>query len=369
MTAPSALSADSLTLLDHLKADNPIFGRFPSHHVFLDTLSCSHGLDLIWWPDNGPSPTLRLPWKYKGTRDLDALNNQALQFEIRRKRLSTSIPVLVLGWIDNQGHECSIHLDQRHILKPEIDTLWQSVNIPLSQFTRGKESTELNSIESLQLRLEHFGEVLIDNLRVGPNTPNKKAIRKAKKAPLQPCPTGKFNLFEENFDHVWGLGNYGDHRVFEVSPKRGRNKSNTLEIEWDYEPEPFSNVTPAHKDNVIGFTWNGWNPVSAPGNLDYSKIELHLRNIGVNPGPKGALPMAIGLVDHHGFKSEVSLSNDFFTNRNFGHWELCTIPLSEFEWADEKQEAPGLVSIAYITISTASQGHVFIDDVSITLAE
>ena len=39
------------------------------------------------------------------------------------------------------------------------------------------------------------------------------------------------------------------------------------------------------------------------------------------------------------------------------------------EWADEKQEAPGLVSIAYITISTASQGHVFIDDVSITLAE
>ncbi len=360
---------DSLELLAHMEERDPRFGRFPRHHVFLDTLTCNHGVDLIWWDGNGPAPSMELNWKHGGIQDLSVLDNCALQFSIRKKRLSQSTPVLVLGWIDEDGHVASIHLNQYHLLNPDLDTLWQTVNVPIEHFRRGSKSTDFKRIAGLQLTLEDFGEVLIDEMTIGPSLPSRKANRRARKADPSPCPKGKFNVFEDQFDHVWGLGDFGDRRIMKVSAKRGRNKSNTLELEWNFIPKPFSTSSPSTDDNMIGFTWNGWCPVSPPSNLTDSKIEFHLKNIGVNPGPSGDLPITIGIVDHFGYSSEVSLSGNFFANQWFGHWEFCSIPLSEFDWKLHKKDPPGLSSIQYITISTAEKGHVFIDDIDMILTQ
>ena len=153
-----------------------------------------------------------------------------------------------------------------------------------------------------------------------------------------------------------------------VSKKRGRNKSNALELEWDFVAKPFSKKGPRHNDESIGFTWNGWNPVSIPQNLNGSEIQFHLKNIGVNPGPSGDLPLEVGIVDHQGETSKLSLTGDHFDNLRFGHWQTCSIPLSEFNWKKEKQDISGLSSIAFVTLTVKNNGHVFLDDISITFS-
>jgi len=366
-TGISDLQIDSLQLLTHLKGDELKFGRFPRHHIFLDTLSSQHGLDLIWWEGDGPTPSVKLNWKHGGIRNLSGFNDFALQFNIRKKRLGKSTPVLVVGWIDEDGHEASIHLNQNHVLNPDIDTLWQTVNIPFQDFHRGSKSTDFKRIQGIQMKLEDFGEVLIDDMKIGPSVPNRKAKRLARKTKLSPCPNGKFQLFKEQFDHVWGLGNFGDRRISQVSAKRGRNKSNTLELEWNFLQTPFSKASPEMDDNIIGFTWNSWNPILPPSELTDSKINFQLKNIGTNPGSSGDLPITVGIVDHLGQSSEVILTGDLFSNLKFGHWQFCSIPLSKFDWKMNKKDPEGLSSIHYITISTAEKGHVFIDDIDIIL--
>ena len=359
---------DSLDLFSHQNHQEHIFGRFPRHHASLDTLACNYGLDLIWWKGEGSAPSIVLNWNHGGPRNLQDLNGHALRFDIRKKRQTGTSPVLVMGWRDQGGHAASIHLNQSHILLPSLDTAWQAVSVPLSDFSRGRLSTDFTRIEALELSLEHFGEVLIDNLRIGPHERNRKIERKAKKESLTECPEGKYNLFEEQFDHVWGLGNFGKRRMMVVSKKRGRNKSNALELEWDFVAKPFSKKGPRHNDKSIGFTWNGWNPVSIPQNLNGSEIQFHLKNIGVNPGPSGDLPLEVGIVDHQGETSKLSLTGDHFDNLRFGHWQTCSIPLSEFNWKKEKRDISGVSSIAFVTLTAKSNGHVFLDDISITFS-
>ena len=359
---------DSLECLAHRSAADPMFGRFTRHLAFLDTLSCDRGLDLSWWDGDGASPVLSFPWKHGGVRNLHDLDGWALHFDVRRKRPGTSPPVLVAGWRDASGHTVSTHVQAAHVLDPALDTTWQHVNIPFTDFVRGAEATDLTRVEALEFSLESFGDVFIDHLRLGPSTPDKKALRRARKQRPLPCPRGKFILFDDQFDHVWGLGDHGDRRRMTVSGHRGRNRSNALVLEWDFTPEPFSTTSPFAGDSAIGFSWTGWAPVAIPGDLDRSKIEFHLKNVGVNPGPSGDLPLTVGIVDHQGRTSTVALTGSHFDSPQFGHWQRGRIPLSEFKWKQDKRDTSGLASIAAITLSAAGQGHVFLDDLQIVLS-
>ena len=359
---------DSMAFSLHSMPSEPIFGRFARHHAFLDTLTCDHGLDLIWWKGEGPAPCMELSWVYGGSRDLTLTEGQALRFRVRKKRPSETIPVLVLGWKDPSGHIASIHLNQSHVLNPALDTAWQEVSVPISDFTRGRTSADFSNIESLQLRLEHFGEVYLDHLRVGPHSSNRKIERKARKAPLTACPDGRFVLFEEQFDHVWGLGEFGERRRAVVSKKRGRNKSHALELEWNFTPTPFQKSSPITTDGTLGCSWNGWTAVSVPSDMQGSMIQFNLKNIGINPGPSGDLPLAIGIVDHMGVSDWVPVTGDRFDELGFGHWQTCTIPLEAFSWNHDGENPSHLSSIAQIVLNMESQGHVFVDDLQITLS-
>ena len=363
-----ASTTDSLDWSLDLDRPETLLGRFTRHHAFLDTLTCDRGLDLIWWKGTGPAPLLNLPWMGGGSRDLTAFAEHALQFRIRKKRPTETIPVLVLGWQDETGHSASIHLNQSHVLDPALDTAWQDVSIPFSAFSRGRAATDFSRIEALHIGLEHFGEVYIDQVRVGPHLTHRKIKRKARKAPLSACPDGRFVLFEEQFDHVWGLGDHGDRRRAVVSNKRGRNKSNAIESWWDFTPPPFQKASPPVSDGTLGCSWNGWKAVTIPSDMQGSLIQFNLKNIGINPGPSGDLPLAIGIVDHLGVSHWVPVTGDRFDQLAFGHWQTCTIPLEAFSWNQDGENPSHLSSIAQIAVRMESKGHVFVDDLQITLS-
>ena len=356
---------DSLQLLSDYNQKN-ILGRFPRYHAVLDTQICQYGLDLIWWTGEGATPTIQLPWAQAGSRNLQEIPDFALQFNIKKKRQTGSTPVIVVGLQDETGHTSSVHLNQSHILFPALDTTWQSASIPFIDFSRGLSSTDLTRIKAIELKLENFGEIYIDKIKIGPHKTNRKIKRKSKKTTSMPCPEGKFKLFEEQFDHVWGLGNYGSRRTIAIAEKRGRNRSKCLELEWDYLKNPVSSKKKNH-DNSIGFTWNKWIPVDIPKRLEGSKIQFHMKNIGINPGPSGDIPIEIGIVDHLGQTSKLFLAGEYFDNLRFGHWQTCSIPLSKFNWKREGDDTQGLSSIAFVTLTTHSKGHVFLDDIHIYL--
>ena len=76
---------DSLQLFSDYNQKN-ILGRFPRYHAVLDTQICQYGLDLIWWTGEGATPTIQLPWAQAGSRNLQEIQDFALQFNIKKKR-------------------------------------------------------------------------------------------------------------------------------------------------------------------------------------------------------------------------------------------------------------------------------------------
>ena len=250
---------------------------------------------------------------------------------------------------------------------PNIDTAWQDVSIPFCFFARPgghrlfslKPCTSAwNISEKSTLTRSEWGHLT-----------HRKIKRKARKAPLAACPDGRFVLFEEQFDHVWGLGDHGDRRRAVVSNKRGRNKSNAIELEWDFTPPPFQKASPPVSDGTLGCSWNGWKAVTIPSDMQGSLIQFNLKNIGINPGPSGDLPLAIGIVDHLGVSYWVPVTGDRFDQLAFGHWQTCTIPLEAFSWNQDGESPSHLSSIAQIAVRMESKGHVFVDDLQITLSD
>ena len=102
-------------------------------------------------------------------------------------------------------------------------------------------------------------------------------------------------MFEENADHIMGLGDFGDHRRFTIEEKRGRDKSLGLDLEWDLTPPPLSAQPVAFPTHTLGFSWNGWKPVTPPNEPDKALIVFKLRNIGINQGPVEPLPIQVGM--------------------------------------------------------------------------
>jgi hypothetical protein len=120
----------------------------------------------------------------------------------------------------------------------------------------------------------------------------------------------------------------------------------------------------AFPTHTLGFSWNGWKPVTPPNEPDKALIVFKLRNIGINQGPVEPLPIQVGLADAEGRTSMVALTQDLIPGAGFGKWQECRIPFSAFEWATEANP-DGLGSLAFLFFRFEEKGHVHLDDVQV----
>ena len=364
--AESAL-LDSISLFAGTLPSEALLGTFPQHRctVESDSLYGADVMHLNWWKGPGLSERISLPWPDENPRNLTSVEDLGgLSIWVRKEGASRSVPVLVFELEDTRGMRSSVALAARHVPSFPLDTLWQEVRIPLSDFNCGRNQTDWSAISSMNLRMEHFGEVLVGACTLVPHMGRKKVERRAAKRPLIAMEPGQFIVFEENADHEWGLGDFGEDRQFIVKEKRGRSKSQALDCQWDCTPPPLSSQKVRFPDHTIGFSWNRWQTLAPPARPDAAYIVFKLRNIGVNPGPTAALPIEVGIEDGTGRRSSVALTQDLIPATGFGKWMECRIPFNAFDWATE-DDPSGPGSISYIYFQFSEKGHVYIDDLSV----
>lgn len=358
---------DSIALFTETLESEDQMGQFRGHRVGLE-MEGSHGgqaLHLQWWQGPQHENELLLPWPDGAARNLISVEEVGgVSFLIKQGNTKSTSPTLSLQWVDNRNHKSAAHLAPEHAERWPIDTTWQEIRIPFSDFRKGRSNTDWSQIEALELRMDEFGDVLVDDIRVVPHEPRKTMRKWLKKNPPIPPNKGKFLLFEEELNCVWGMGDFSPHRNFQVKEKRGRNKSMGLDMEWDFSLDPVSGRPLKFAPNQVGFSWNRWQELGPPTRPESAFIVFKLRNIGVNPGPTAALPIHVGFADADGKISSVVLSQDLIPATGFGKWVECRIPFSTFDWATE--EAPeGLGSISYLFFEFSEKGHVYIDDLSV----
>lgn len=356
---------DSLPLFRGVVADG-VDGHFRQHHCALKADAAGgNALRLHWWKGTNPAGRIAFPWSDGIERDLSVVEDiGGISLWLRRTGLTKAQPVIVLEMMDTRGLASEVTLAARHAEVFPLDTNWQEVRIPLSEFDRGREQTDWEHIEGFSLRMEHFGEILIRDWVLVQHQPRRKLEKRAAKRPLASVPEGRFTLFEDNADHIMGLGDFGDHRRFTIEEKRGRDKSMGLDLEWDLTPPPLSGQPVAFPTHTLGFSWNGWNPTVPPPTPERASIVFKLRNIGINQGPVDPLPIHVGLVDAAGRSSMIALTQDLIPGEGFGKWQECRIPFSAFEWATEAHP-DGLGSLAFLFFRFEEKGHVHLDDVQV----
>lgn len=358
---------DSISLFNGQVSSDSLLGRFRQHQCSIeaDSLLGQDVLHLLGWKGTDLSERVCLPWPDNEPQDLQSVEEWGgISLWIRKTGPSQSDPVLVFELEDARGMRSSTSLAQRHAPTFPIDTLWQEIRIPLSDFQRGRAQTDWSQIVGLNIRMEHFGEVLLGACNLVPHERRKKWERREAKTLLLPPSPGRYIVFEDVVDHEWGMGSFGKDRQFILKEKRGREKSHALDFEWDCTPPPLSGQEVRFPNHTVGFSWNGWKVSARPLFPERSFIVFKLRNIGVNPGPTAPLPIQVGLADADGHTSTITLSQDLIPATGFGKWMECRIPFSAFDWATE-EDPDGLASIGYLFFEFSEKGHVYIDDLSV----
>jgi len=364
LTDAQAETLDSTSFLGGAVPPESLFGKFSQHqcNTQKDSLLGMDILHLTWWKGPALSERKSFPWPAEKPNNLDSVEALGgISIWIKKTGPSQSDPVMVFELEDRNGMRSSTALAPRHIPTFPLDTVWQEARIPLSDFNRGRDQTDWSDLAAFNLRMEHFGDIEIGTCTLVPHAPIKKVVRRASKRPLADIAPGRFIVFEENADHEWGLGQFGPDRQFIVKEKRGRSKSQALDFEWDFSPNPLTLEAPEFPTHTVGFSWNRWQAMAQPAQPDAAFIVFKLRNIGVNPGPTAPLPIKVGIAGADGHTSVIALTQDLIPATGFGKWMECRIPMSAFDWATE-DDPNGLGSIEYFYFQFSEKGHVYIDD-------
>ena len=148
-------------------------------------------LHLTWWKGAALSERKSFPWPAGKPNNLDSVEALGgISIWIKKTGPSQSDPVIIFELEDHSGMRSSTSLAPRHIPTFPLDTVWQEARIPLSDFGRGRDQTDWSDLASLNLRMEHFGDIEIGACTLVPHAPIKKVVRRASKRPRADIATG-----------------------------------------------------------------------------------------------------------------------------------------------------------------------------------
>lgn len=310
------------------------FDYFRSRQVFVNSTVDVWGLEkdackeFTSVPDEGNGQAIKLQWNKSSCdwvgfgigwdgwspKDLSSITESgAFFFDVKAVNERATIPTLIF-LLEDYGGKMSAGVVGSHCMERyPIDSEWQEFQLTLDRFDLRESGIDLTNIKQLVIEFQGAGDIIIDNIRIGPKkdrdvSKNKRTFPSSK-VPMEPTV-----LFETEFQNVWGLGAY-EQRNFQMT----KIESNTvLDLEW----RKCSNC----KTYEMGFSWAKWKAVDASDFDGYIELEVKNKN-----GNSPSVPLFFNLQSYDYSNKSVQLTSEWVEGGRYdGQWRKVRIPLSEF---------------------------------------
>jgi hypothetical protein len=289
-------------------------------------------------------------WDGWAGKDLtQVMDYAAFRFYVRaQKERMYGLPI-VLTLEDYSGGMGFCYTANKYFERTFIDTTWQRIEVPLSDFDLDTESLDITNVKQLQLELQQNGSIYIDDISLVFHTP--PVVEPWMQEEVLPDPLEMpITIFDDAFinNHGWGMMN-GNCRNVEISSSEAYSGGEAISAKWNNTGE--CNVMD------IGASWNKWHPVNfTKGNIDDFAFEFYIYNRGeLTP----ELNLYFGLRDYNGNVVRTQISATYANEDVFNSsWTRVSVPIAEL-----KGSAINFSNIKELVFQMEGTGDVLIDEV------
>ena len=245
----------------------------------------------------------------------------AIQFYVRTQHgVMYGLPI-VLTLEDYSGGMGFAYTYNKYFQKAILDTTWQKVVVPLSDFDIKKEHLDPSNIKQLQFELQQSGDIYLDDVKLVFYTPEPQKPWLGEQKIPNPLAT-PITIFDEGFIHNngWGLmkNSCEDFRLDSTQASSGRL---SIHATW--------NNTESCKPLPIGASWDEWNPMDLSGALNTTAFQFDIKVVS---GGGNEVPVKIGMNDFSRASTYVQLTSQYVKGGVYDNqWHTVTIPLSAFK--------------------------------------
>ncbi|MDA0883278.1 MAG: hypothetical protein O2984_08190, partial [Bacteroidetes bacterium] len=205
---------------------------------------------------------------------------------------------------------------------------------------------DLTNIKQLVVEFQGSGQLYIDNIRLMPCEPYRHEWK-------DEFPSSEFtldesvNIFDGNFDQVWGLGEFGT-RNYIVTPRK------TLEMKWD--------DTSISALASMGTSWANWRYIDLSPIVQKASLTFDVQNL---KGVDQELGLEVVLQDYSYRETAIKINGSTSSMSDFTkEWVKVDIPLSDFMKNNLDMKA-----IKQLILRTTGSGHIEIRDINIRVDE
>lgn len=363
-----SISMQELTLNDVGIVEDPNFDGFEyfrSRQVFSNSLNDTWGMEknacknfqaINVGGENGTALQLQwnkttcdwvgfgIGWDGYSPKDLSSIaDDGAFFFDVKAIKDRANIPVMIFLLEDYGGIFSAGVVGSHSLERYPIDSQWQTFQLELNRFDIEESGIDLTNIKQLVVEVQGFGDIVIDNIRMGP-----KEIRKREKGkevfPASVVPMAAATIFESTFQNAWGLGKY-ESRSFTIENELDNE---VLHLQW-------ANCSDC-QTYEMGMSWAKWRAVDATGFEGF--LEMDVRN---NTGNTPSVPLHLNLQSYDYSNETVQLTKEWVEGERYDNqWRKVKIPLSAFTKSMDESK------IKQLQFQMKGEGDLSIDNIRIT---
>ena len=286
-------------------------------------------------------------WNKWLAKDLSDITEEGgFIFDVRAIENQTGIPTLIFLIEDYSGVMSAGVVGSESLERYPINEEWQTFKLPLSSFDLKSSGIDLTNIKQLLVEFQGSGQLYIDNIRVLPCEPYRHEWK-------EEFPSSEFtvdesvNIFDGNFDQVWGLGDFGT-RNYIITPRK------TLEMKWD--------DTSISAISSMGTSWANWRFIDLSSVIDKASLTFDVQNL---KGVDQELGLEVVLQDYNYRETAIKINGSTSSMSDFTkEWVKVDIPLSDF-----MKNKVDMKAIKQLILRTTGSGHIEIRDINIRVNE
>jgi len=287
-------------------------------------------------------------WDGYAGKDLSRLmDHAAIQFYVRAQEGKMYGLPIVLTLEDYSGGMGFAYTANKWFERTSIDTSWQKVVVPLSNFDLETENLDVTNIKQLQLELQQSGSIYLDDIKLVYFTP-KKVDPWMEEEELPDPLAVPVQLFDDSFinDNGWGLVE-DDCQEVKITTAEHFSDNKSIIAKWQN--------TEDCKIAAFGVSWNKWKPVDASKKLKELKFQFQVKNAGE---PSDKLNISIGMEDYDRRKALVQLTSDYVEGGIYNQeWRTVTVPFKDLPKDFDYKRIKTMVFML------SESGEIYIDDI------
>ncbi len=363
-----SISMQELTLNDVGIVEDPNFDGFEyfrSRQVFSNSLNDTWGMEknacknfqainvggeygtalqLEWNKTSCDWVGFGIGWDGYSPKDLSSITETgAFFFDVKAINERANIPTMIFLLEDYGGIFSAGVVGSHSLERYPIDGEWQEFQLGLDRFDLKESGIDLTNIKQLVVELQGAGDIIVDNIRIGPKEErNRNATKKS--FPPSVIPLKETTIFESKLESPWGLGVY-EKRSFVIENEEGNA---VLNLKW-------ANCE-ACDTYIMGISWAKWKAVDGTNFEGF--LEMDVRN---NSGNSPSVPLHINLQAYDYSNKTIQLTREWVDGERYDNqWRKVRIPLSEFtKFLDESK-------IKQLQFEMKGEGDLSIDNIRIT---